>query len=145
MCVKISPSSRCKELPVDVNMGPDDSASAGASMDLLDEIMNDLPSDSESLPTNIVRDNASIPESMLAGASSSVMRSRVSGLDRVSVIERVSGRNQYRSLKDLKFITHISRASQQAHDIHCGKADVRIIGHLQHNMAGTWNDKILLI
>ena len=27
---------------------------------------------------------------------------------------------------------------------HCGKADVRTIGYLQHNMAGTSNDKILL-
>ena len=28
--------------------------------------------------------------------------------------------------------------------IHCGKADVRTIGYLQQNMAGTSNDKILL-
>ena len=28
--------------------------------------------------------------------------------------------------------------------IHCGKADVRTIGYLQHNMVSTTNDKILL-
>ena len=31
---------------------------------------------------------------------------------------------------------------QLADDIHCGKADVRTIGYLQQNMAGTSNDKI---
>ena len=43
-----------------------------------------------------------------------------------------------------RYILGVSRKHTETFRLHCGKADVRTIGYLQHSMADTSNVKVLL-